>query len=291
MSIMLNDLLHLSPEEIKNAKITLNMNTKSERPIDSWLNFGRVNYSVWSHQGKRRNYYIGTKQFGFVQLGNNLWLFVLGAEITNVPALTVEKPKGDYCDYKIIEKYEPYMGRLIVRIKKGNKQGRYAFNMSKFIHEAEVVQVLQEQYGKRPYPGHENLILNFIELKRLIDLEEWKAALSSVYGIYLITDTSNGKRYVGAAYGEGGIYGRWKNYLESGYDSEEMEEGRKFPNSQLKKIATDKMKGMAYIEKNFAFSILEALPKKLDISKVIEREKHWKEVLMTTNSPYGYNSN
>ncbi|WP_189654688.1 GIY-YIG nuclease family protein [Paracoccus mutanolyticus] len=45
---------------------------------------------------------------------------------------------------------------------------------------------------------------------------DWKAALESIKGIYLITDTRTGKRYVGSAYGDQGIWSRWCAYAASG---------------------------------------------------------------------------
>jgi hypothetical protein len=38
-----------------------------------------------------------------------------------------------------------------------------------------------------------------------------------VQGIYLITDSSNGKQYVGKADGTERILGRWKNYASDGH--------------------------------------------------------------------------
>ena len=40
-------------------------------------------------------------------------------------------------------------------------------------------------------------------------------------GVYLITDTSNGKMYVGSAYGENMILGRWKSYVKTGHGGNE----------------------------------------------------------------------
>jgi hypothetical protein len=39
-------------------------------------------------------------------------------------------------------------------------------------------------------------------------------ALASVAGVYLISDTLTGKLYVGSATGEGGIWGRWCQYVD-----------------------------------------------------------------------------
>jgi hypothetical protein len=44
--------------------------------------------------------------------------------------------------------------------------------------------------------------------------EDWYNNLSTVKGIYLITDNNN-KLYVGSAYGVEGIWGRWKEYVNT----------------------------------------------------------------------------
>ena len=44
-----------------------------------------------------------------------------------------------------------------------------------------------------------------------------KSALSQWRGIYYIFDTSDGKGYVGSAYGSENLLGRWLNYAASGH--------------------------------------------------------------------------
>ena len=36
--------------------------------------------------------------------------------------------------------------------------------------------------------------------------------LENIKGIYLVTDTHTGRRYVGSAYGDMGIWSRWRQY-------------------------------------------------------------------------------
>ncbi|MEI2420593.1 GIY-YIG nuclease family protein, partial [Arthrospira platensis SPKY2] len=45
----------------------------------------------------------------------------------------------------------------------------------------------------------------------------WKTALSSVKGVYVITDTSNGKLYIGSAYSVESIWHRWSEYTKNGH--------------------------------------------------------------------------
>jgi hypothetical protein len=63
--------------------------------------------------------------------------------------------------------------------------------------------------------------LDFNDLKILTKLPDtnltWVKALSSVNGVYLIKDKISGKLYVGSAYGDRGIYGRWQTYAINGH--------------------------------------------------------------------------
>ena len=93
-------------------------------------------------------------------------------------------------------------------------------------------------------------------------------------GVYLITDESNGKRYVGAAYGNDMILGRWRNYINNGHG------GYK----KLKELDFE------YIKQNFRYSILEIFKSTTDDETIIERESWWKDVLMTRGK-FGYNDN
>ena len=49
------------------------------------------------------------------------------------------------------------------------------------------------------------------------DKASWKNTLSRQQGVYIITNTDNGKLYVGIATGRNGIYQRWKNYIDNGH--------------------------------------------------------------------------
>ena len=97
----------------------------------------------------------------------------------------------------------------------------------------------------------------------------WIKALSSVNGIYLIQDTLSGKLYVGSAYGEQGIYGRWSTYAQNGHGG----------NLELQSLDSS----------NFVFSILEIVPATTTVDGVIEYENRWKEKLGTRQ--FGLNKN
>jgi len=87
-----------------------------------------------------------------------------------------------------------------------------------YLVEKEVVEILPANYV-REYPGHDDLIISFAELKTVIDNKdanrEWHRQLSSVAGVYLILDTVTGSQYIGSAYGKEGILGRWTTYADT----------------------------------------------------------------------------
>ncbi len=87
------------------------------------------------------------------------------------------------------------------------------------------------------FPIFENLILR--------QRSDWKTALENFKGVYLITDTSNGKRYVGSAYGVAGIWSRWECYVGTGHGY----------NDELTAIIS--RNGLDYARKHFRFVLLE----------------------------------
>jgi len=71
-----------------------------------------------------------------------------------------------------------------------------------------------------PFPGFDQLILSHVQLQAVMRehrYASWRTALSSVVGIYLITDTRNGRHYVGKADGEESIRQRWNAYATNGH--------------------------------------------------------------------------
>ena len=71
----------------------------------------------------------------------------------------------------------------------------------------------------RRFPGYDDIDLSFQELESLVKnaRPDWMSALESIKGIYLINDIKTGKRYVGSAYGDQGIWSRWCAYVGGGH--------------------------------------------------------------------------
>lgn len=73
------------------------------------------------------------------------------------------------------------------------------------------------------FAGFKGVDISYEELKIIVNqrLESWQTALSSVAGVYLISDNTRGEQqlYVGSATGTGGLWGRWVTYSKNGHGS------------------------------------------------------------------------
>jgi hypothetical protein len=141
-----------------------------------------------------------------------------------------------------------------------------------------ISEIRKQRYKFDPFPGYNDFYISFDLLVEVINTNEssWKTALSTVNGIYLISDTKNGKLYVGSAYGNDSFWGRWSNYIENGHGG----------NKKLKEII---LKNGYEYSSNFMFSILEIFNFNTPNNEIISRESFWKEKLLTRE--YGYNDN
>jgi hypothetical protein len=86
-----------------------------------------------------------------------------------------------------------------------------AFKLENTYESLTVFEILKEPFTGQVFPGYERINHKFAHLETIFKASknDWKAAIESVKGVYLITDKSNNKRYVGSAYGDSGIWSRW----------------------------------------------------------------------------------
>ena len=148
------------------------------------------------------------------------------------------------------------------------------------MEELEVIEILSTAYDGDEFPGYENIRLSFSQLETIIRNKRsgWLDALRNQKAVYLITDTSNGKMYVGSATAQYGmLLQRWTNYIDNGHGG----------NFELKHIVDTK--GFDYIKANFQYSVLENYNARMDDNYILSREKWWKDTLCTRQ--FGYNKN
>lgn len=112
-----------------------------------------------------------------------------------------------------------------------------------------VIEILPPNYVKE-FPGYYNFTLTHAELAQMIanpdSNREWQRMLSAVSGIYVILHKESGRQYVGSAYGENGVWGRWANYAKSPFTG---------GNVQLETLLAESPE--AY--KDFQFALLRVL--------------------------------
>jgi hypothetical protein len=138
-----------------------------------------------------------------------------------------------------------------------------------------------------PFPGFDRVLLRFHELLEMTTdhrYTDWRAALSEVQGIYLITDSTTGCQYVGKADGGERILGRWKQYARDGH-------GGNAALRELAAAATGGRDGTARTDhaRHFVFSILRVFGPSTSSSEIDAAESHYKNALMTRE--FGLNRN
>jgi hypothetical protein len=170
-----------------------------------------------------------------------------------------------------VEAFEEYRDRLFIDWGRSVKMWHQKGTTPK-----EIIALRSDP--KKVFPGFDEVVVSFEELSEIIRNEsayaDWRTALSSIKGIYLISDTVDGRMYIGSAYGSDGLWGRWKEYVQTGGHG----------NNRLLQALLQ-----TYPErcKALRFSILQILPMNGTDDKIIETENLWKRKLLTRE--FGYN--
>lgn len=214
--------------------------------------------------------------FSLIYYRKDEWIFAGIYEKISVETIKNQYKKDQYkYETKLLNIYEDLIGRLVLHYIKPNPRNNY-LNFENVFDQLEIVELLHDKVTLEEFPGFENVDITYLKLKNIIESEDdsWKSALSNMQGIYLISDTINGKLYVGAAYGEDAFWQRWTDYAKNGSGG----------NEKLKKEL--EKNGSNYVN-NFRYSILEVHSKHNKTESYIKaRESHWKNILQTK---FGYN--
>lgn len=183
----------------------------------------------------------------------------------------------------LMEEYKEYIKRLIIKIDK--PIGRDLYNRVYASVQRSLNPVIYELAPDTKlghFPGYQNISLMHKDLQHIIKNNEpsWMQALTNVKGVYVITDTSNGKLYIGSCSGNrGGIWQRWNGYAHLN----NLTGG----NKEFVKILEEY--GENYIKTYFKYTILEIFDTKTKLETILERESYWKNVFESVK--YGMNHN
>ena len=145
-------------------------------------------------------------------------------------------------------------GRLIVTRPSGRPYMRLAENC-----ELPVIAVERSARFSPPAPNWKDFVVTGDEMRGLP--RDWQARLREWRGIYHIVDASDGARYIGAAYGEANLLGRWQAHVD-GEIGVTVELAQRDPSS-------------------FRFSILELVAPTAPADLVLQAEVNWKVRLDT----------
>jgi hypothetical protein len=181
----------------------------------------------------------------------------------------------------VVEEFSDLSGRLIVTY---TRDARATVRLGETVAaDLNVVEIRERPMMTDPFISYREVLLSKGELDRLVAHGDtaWVTALSSVKGVYVITDTSNGKLYVGSATSEngeasGGLWSRWCAYSKDGHGG----------NIELRALLQEKGADHAA---HFQYAILEIADLGTSDQAVLDRETHWKRVL--ASRAFGYNAN
>lgn len=198
----------------------------------------------------------------------------LSARFVGVFEITgCESLKNNYVyEMKEVCGYDDLKERVIIRWTNTRSWHQWIKN------EMEIMEISPGLNYKR-FTDYFDLFLTFRELQEIVinQYTDWKSILSSIKGIYLITDVNTGKLYVGSAYGEEGVWGRWSEYVfTNGHGN----------NLSLRSLVEDVPD---YAVRYFHFSILMLLSKTVTAEAAIEKERMFKKKLGT--NAFGLNNN
>ena len=273
MSIKISDILSIeNPSEFK---IHLANWNGENHPLDVFVN-SKEEWKGWNSWRGEKDDFNRKYIFSLMEYYHepNTWLF--GGVYEVVERLNKSRDFGYRVE--LSEKFRPFTGRLKL---KWHRTGRAkSRRLENYLNEFEVSEIFKEEYSGQVFCGYERINHDFrlLESIFLSGKQDWKAALENVKGVYLIMDKSNGKKYVGSAYGGAGIWSRWSVYIGNGHGH----------NDELTKLIEEK--GKDYARQNFTFALLEYRSMKTDDNDVIAREQYWKEVFLSRGE-YGYNKN
>jgi hypothetical protein len=161
----------------------------------------------------------------------------------------------------------PFIRRLWVRHKRSGRNIRRT--MESVLPLMTVSSIAEEPFAGDPFPGHDRINHSLADLQAVVSQAraDWRIALESMKGVYVIHDKETGRRYVGSAYGDTGIWQRWTTYATTLHGG----------NVGLKELLEEK--GEEYYRTNMRFALLEYWAMRTDDNHVLERESYWKDVL------------
>lgn len=247
-------------------------------PLDEYMADTKhlVAWREWNTYGGGKNIFNRKYIFSLIRFypEEDTWLF--GGVWEVISRTRVRRTMHPY-EIKLVSRFVPFIGRL--KFKYSYKGRTTRVNMTQnHLDKMFVKEILNEPYVET-FPGYKEIDISFANLELMMKNHNqiWKDALS-IKGIYLITDIKTGKRYVGKAGGDGGIWKRWSHYIRNGHGGD------------VDLIDLMEKEGIDYARKYYKFSLLETITGEEE-DTIDDRESHWKRVLLSREERFGHNRN
>ena len=275
-SILLSDLIGLLDGQ--SVKVKFNIFNGREDPMVVYMKNPEIINNQWLFwREKNKNFKIGEIAICLLKIGYDQWLLTTIKKITN----DLNIRNGINYEGTELPEYSKYYGRIILSFHKTLQNP--VVTKDTVWNQLEVLQILSSPFDGIDFPGYDSVNITFHELEAIITRHkrDWIKALENQKAIYLISDKSNGKLYLGSATGDNGmLLQRWSAYIANGHGG----------NVELRKITEDPSKGFSYVQENFSYAILENYNARVDKNFILKRENWWKSTLKT-RIPFGYNMN
>lgn len=276
---MLKDILGLPSEEYKKYNLHLAAYNGDVQPLDVF-SIDPEEWKGWNEYRNGKNVWTRNYIFTLIPDYHKQNRYVFGGIFRVIERFNDWKETKRGYHVELDNKYSSLIGRLVVEFYRyqGLRGRNYLFE--KFVDSMYVAEITELPYSGMAFPGYDNVNVSFSMLEGIFkhQKQDWYTALVNVKGVYLIMDNKNGKKYVGSAYGDKGLWSRWADYIYSGTGN----------NDELVQII--EKEGVVYARNNFLFAIIEVFSMKTENEYIISRENYWKEVLLSRGI-FGYNKN
>lgn len=211
-----------------------------------------------------------------------IWVVFLGESRIRTRLLAVYENHGEVMTERTADRrcfdlrpspaLSSLVGRLVIQWSGFRSWARTGVSASEF----PIVEIADPQDVE--FPGFDHVILPYDVLQDVVEqprYSAWRTALGAVQGVYLITDKSTGKLYVGKADGSENILGRWSAYARDGHGGN---------------VALQDLAGLGSSHaRHFQFSLLRVFGPSVPTAEVDAAEKHFKDALLARK--YGLNRN
>lgn len=247
----------------------------TEHPLDVFVR-SRAEWAEWNSWRSTKNEFNRPFIFSLIQFYRepNRWLFggifeILGRSDTpNAHSYVLGAGDGNS---------QALVGRLKVAFERPGRNR--SLRLERYFDQMDIAEILPNSYSGQPFPGHDSVDHTFREIETIFRQSrlDWKTALEFMKGVYVLHDRATGMAYVGSAYGDTGIWARWRSYTESGHGG----------NVALRMLID--REGLEYVRQNLKFALLECWSMRVGDEYVLARECYWKSVLMSRD--FGHNRN